>query len=162
MARAYKNSTLYWLKEVNSSRSFPIYVMQSIGYSYKNSIITYETIGDDGGEVINAGKLIQRVPITIMLIGNMRENMKQIKRLIVTKEPFTIFTSIDTARIFGTYVIESVDGTITDGADAITINVTLVEYKKTELNTKNFVLATTKNLDAMLSYLKNQNLIDKR
>ena len=162
MAKKNEKQTLYTLTELSTGRSFPIYLVQSIGFKYANSIIKYETVGDEGGETVNGGKLIQSVPVTIMLIGNMKENMAFIRKLIDTKEPFTLFTNIDTAKIFGTYLIESVDGNITDGADSILLNINLTEYKKALINKRNFTLVESKNLDNMLLYLKNQNQIDKR
>lgn len=157
-----RKQTLYTLTEVNSNRSFPLYIMQSIGFKYANSIIRYESISDDGGETINAGRLIQTIPITIYLIGDMKENMALIRKLIDTKEPFTLFTNIDTANVFGTYLLESVDSPITDGADSMLINANLVDYRKASITKRNYTLAESKNLDNMLNYLKNQNLIDKR
>jgi len=157
-----KKKTLYILSEINTSRSFPIYIMQSIGYKYSNSIIKYESIDEDGSEVINAGRLIQTIGISIYLIGNLDENLAVIKKLKNTKNPFTLFTNIDTADIFGAYVLESIDGTITDGADSLIVNVQIVEYRKTKLRRRNFTLAESKNLDNLLNFLRNQNQIDKR
>lgn len=157
-----KTKTLYTLSEVNTARSFPVYIVQSIGYAYSNSVIKYESIDEDGSEVINAGRLIQSVRISIYLVGDLKTNMAFIKKLKNTKNPFTLFTNIDTADIFGTYILESIDGTFTDGADSLMINVTIVEYNKTKLRRRNFTLAESKNLDSMLNFLRNQNQIDKR
>jgi hypothetical protein len=157
-----QKSILYQLSEINSSRSFPVYIMQSFGYKYKNSIIRYESIDADGSEVINAGRLIQDISCTIYLIGSLKENFDFIKKLRDTKNPFTLFTNIDSADLFGVYILESIDGTITDGSDAIMLNVTIVEYKKATLRQRNFTVADTKNMDSMLNFLKNQNQIDKR
>lgn len=162
MAKKNTEKTMYTLTEVESGRSFPVYIMQSIGIHYTNSIIKYETVGDSGGETINGGRLIQSVPISIMLIGDMKKNMTFIRKLIDTKKAFTLFTNIDTAKIFGTYLIESISGTITDGADSIQLNVGLVEYRTASVNKRNYTLAESKNLDNMLVFLKNQNQIDKR
>lgn len=162
MALKTEVRTLYTLSEVNTARSFSVYIMQSIGYKHTNAIIKYESIDDEGSEVINAGRLIQDIPITIYLKGDLKENMAFIRKLKDTKNPFTLFTNIDTADIFGTYVLESINGTITDGSDAIQINVNLVEYRKTTLRRRNFTLGESKNLDNLLNFLKNQNQIDKR
>lgn len=162
MVTKIENKTLYTLSEVDTTRSFALYIVQSIGYKHRNSIIRYESIDADGAETIHAGTLIQDIPITLYLIGELKENFELIKKLADTKNPFTLFTNIDTAKLFGAYYIESIDGTITDGADSIVLNVNLVEYKKSKLTSRNFTIAESKNLDNLLNFLKNQNQIDKR
>jgi hypothetical protein len=155
-----EENSKYIMKDTITGKEVYFYVVQSVGYSFKNSIIRYESVGKDGGHIEQTGKFIKEVPLTLQLIGNLDDNFAFIKKLEKQYNPVTVFTNIDNANLFGTYVIEDVSTNITDGADSLIVSINFVEYKRAFTFRRNLTVPANKSLSEMLNYIKNQNLVD--
>lgn len=172
MTNKITEKTKYILKVKDTDEEvIPFYVTQSIGYQFENSLITYETVGSDGGFTINTGRVTQEIPVTIQLIGNelsggrvvsgegLQKNLKFIRTLRDEKRPVTIFGNINKHQLFGYYLIKTVGTTITDGTDSLIVEVTLREYRDVNITTENVVLPSSKAASDVVQYLRNYNQV---
>jgi len=162
MAENEENKVLYTMtKENDSSFALDFFVVQSLGYSFENSILTYESVGSDGGWSVNTGTITQEVPVTIQLVDNLSKNLEFMKKIRDEKEAVSIFGKINGSNLFGQYLISKGDLNIIDGADSMMMNVTFREYRNVTLQTVNLTFPKDKSAASIIEYMKIQNRIDK-
>lgn len=153
---------LYKMTDIDGNFITDFYIVQTVGWSFTNAVIKYEAVGNDGGFTTQTGELIVTIPVTVQLIGTLRENMSFLRKLKDTKKPVTIFSIIDTANLFGNYLIEDASTNIIDGQDTMLVNINFVEYKDVNIDRLNLVIPESKSFENLLNFLENQNFIDKR
>jgi hypothetical protein len=136
---------------------FGLDVVSSIDYNSPNSIVTYETVGGDGGYSISTGRLTQTVSLNVRFISNIRygigngdvdyktvtndrdalnENLAKLSKLKNLRQPVYIYRLNNGSgqRFFGKYLIKNVSGGISEADKTLSVKIDLVEYKS--LNVK--------------------------
>jgi len=156
-----ENKTLY-VMEFADGTTFNLDVVTGVGLSNNNSIIKYETIGGAGGYVVNTGPLIVEIPVTFTLKYDLQTNLRIYDMLRQTTNPFKLFSKLGASGLFGEYIIANINTNIVDGAEVLEVSLTLTEYRSANVEKVNLVLPTNKDVNSILNYLKNQNLVDKR
>lgn len=165
---------------------FELDVVSDIGYNNPNSIVTYETVGGDGGYSISTGRLTQTVTLTVHFISNvpygiskddvaykrvskardqLDENLQKLSKLKNLRKPMYIFKLNygGGQKFFGRYLIKNISGGIKEADRSLAVNIDLVEYKDLTIK-KNLVygtdlMSTLVEVDAIKDRLKARNIL---
>ena len=174
-------------KQIIPSTVFTLDVVNNISYRSPNSIITYETIGGDGGYSMSTGRLTQTVTLNLTFIANvpygigkwgtdldvisslrdsLSENFRKLSRLKNMRRPVYIHKlnrSGSTENFFGKYLIRDISGEIKSGDKSIDVTIELVEYKELKVNRAIILGAPTitDEADVVGAFLKSRNLLGR-
>ena len=189
-----RNETYYFV-EINPftlnilpESIFVLDVVSDLDFSSPNAIVTYETVGGDGGYSISTGRLTQTVTLSVVFASNvpygnsrfginldnispnrdaLLENVRKLEILKRKKNPVYIYRaqSFTSGNFFGRYLIKNISGGIREARKAIPIRIELVEYKTLNVRKSIIVGGPTSKFaeaDVVGAYLKARNLLVKQ
>lgn len=132
------------------------YVTQ-IGFGFRNGIVIYESVGEDGGYVEHTGRMVSTLSINLNLTDSLRNNLSLIERISKLKKPVYLASVGD--KLFGQFLIESIDGNITEAAENVIVTINFKEYRQANVERVNLVVVDEYYVDAIVTFLRSRNLI---
>lgn len=146
-----------YILKTEDGQEYYIDITTRIGFNFRNSVVVYEAIGEDGGFALNNGRLNSTLNMNITFskldIGGA---FTAIARLRSLKKPVLIAgNSKSLGKLFGRYLIESIPGDVEEGTDTIKVTVNLVEYR--QANVKKALVNTIYTGGAVLDFLNKSN-----
>ncbi len=110
-------------------------VVNRIDFSFPNSVVVYESVGEDGGYTLHTGRLNSSLSMNAIIISkNLQETMKKLNKLKSLKSPVMVGGKTFDGTIFGKFLIDNINGTLEDGSEAVPITISLKEYRQVSLD----------------------------
>ena len=115
-------------------------IVTRMDFSSPNSIVVYESVGEDGGYTIHTGRLNSSFSLNAVLIADtLQESLKQYNKLKTVKTPVLIGGKTFEGSIFGKFLIENINGSIEEATEVVRASLSFKEYrqanvKRTKLN----------------------------
>ncbi len=110
-------------------------VVNRIDFSFPNSVVVYESVGEDGGYTLHTGRLNSSLSMNAIIISkNLQETMKKLNELKSLKSPVMVGGKTFDGTIFGKFLIDNINGTLEDGSEAVPITISLKEYRQVSLD----------------------------
>jgi len=133
-------------------------VVNRIDFTFPNAVVIYESIGEDGGYTIHTGRLNSSLSMNALLIAeNLQKGLKQLSKLKSIKSPVMIGGKTFDGSIFGKFLIESINGSIEEGSEALRITLSLKEYR--QANVKRTKINLIYSGEPIYEFLKHFNYI---
>lgn len=155
-----KKKVLYKIRTA-SGKEIKIWVLQKIDFELKNNIVQYQTVDGDGGDTIFIGRQATPLVISFTLVDDLSKNLQFLTKLYNIQESFTITGTIDEFNIFGEYYFGSISSSITDGAESMVCQATMIKKLVSSIYKTNIVYTSSDLLTNLLNYLKAQNIEDQ-
>ena len=133
-------------------------VVNRIDFTFPNAVVIYESIGEDGGYTIHTGRLNSSLSMNALLIAeNLQKGLKQLSKLKSIKSPVMVGGKTFDGSIFGKFLIESINGSIEEGSEALRITLSLKEYR--QANVKRTKINLIYSGEPIYEFLKHFNYI---
>jgi len=149
-----------YILKTEDGTEYNIDVTNRMDFEFANSVIVYESIGEDGGYTINNGRVNSSLSLNASLATrSIDEAYALVNRLRKVKGPVLIAgKSKNLGKLFGKYLIESIPGNVEDGSEMVRITLNLREYRQANVK-RNVINQVYDGGDAVIEFLKRTNFI---
>ena len=133
-------------------------VVTRIDFDSPNSVVVYESIGEDGGYTIHTGRLNSSLSLNALLIADsLQESLRQYKELRSIKIPILVGGKTFEGNVFGKFLIDTMNGSIEEATEAVRVSLSLKEYR--QANVKRTKLNLVYSGEPIYDFLKRFNFI---